>query len=290
MLFLRTQIGSALQVYTALKHSMNGLEDFSAQGSHCSSCAFAPPMFLLHCQALPGLTSLFQPGLISWCQAGPTIVALSRQSLQRPHHCKLREALSPTSSSCTCSAHEASDFRLPFITQDTWLLHCVLAPFQGQCAGVGQKTSQGDCATVLHKALLNVSFDASVYTVQEWNEIQYNGVYYNPPKKGKPGELPAADTSYTFKYPRPERYITSSSTNTVQLPLETQSHISTHLHGLLHVRHSPYFCSPQQATYPCHSCSWPVVLVSVAALHFLQILRSDHILCNKNNMSGTFKE
>ncbi len=41
--------------------------------------------------------------------------------------------------------------------------------------------------------------------MQEWNEIQFNGVYYNPSKKGKPGELPAADTSYTFRYPRPER-------------------------------------------------------------------------------------
>ena len=41
--------------------------------------------------------------------------------------------------------------------------------------------------------------------MQEWNEIQFNGVYYHPSKKGKPGELPAADTSYTFRYPRPER-------------------------------------------------------------------------------------
>ena len=41
--------------------------------------------------------------------------------------------------------------------------------------------------------------------LQEWNEIQFNGVYYNPSKKGKPGELPAADTAYTFRYPRPER-------------------------------------------------------------------------------------
>ena len=45
-----------------------------------------------------------------------------------------------------------------------------------------------------------------VFMMQEWNEIQFNGVYYNPSKKGKPGELPAADTSYTFRYPRPDRY------------------------------------------------------------------------------------
>ena len=44
------------------------------------------------------------------------------------------------------------------------------------------------------------------FIMQEWNEIQFNGVYYNPSKKGKPGELPAADTSYTFRYPRPDRY------------------------------------------------------------------------------------
>ncbi|DBB05355.1 TPA: hypothetical protein ACH3X3_010575 [Trebouxia sp. C0006] len=43
------------------------------------------------------------------------------------------------------------------------------------------------------------------WATQEWNEIQFNGVYYNPSKKGKPGELPAADTSYTFRYPRPDR-------------------------------------------------------------------------------------
>ena len=43
------------------------------------------------------------------------------------------------------------------------------------------------------------------HTLQEWNEIQYNGVYYEPPKKGAPGELPTYDTSYTFKYPRPPK-------------------------------------------------------------------------------------
>ena len=40
---------------------------------------------------------------------------------------------------------------------------------------------------------------------QEWNEIQFNGVYYAPPKEGAPGEEPTFDTSYTFNYPRPKR-------------------------------------------------------------------------------------
>ena len=39
---------------------------------------------------------------------------------------------------------------------------------------------------------------------QEWNEIQYNGVYYEPPEAGAPGEI-HPDKSYTFKYPRPPR-------------------------------------------------------------------------------------
>ncbi len=40
---------------------------------------------------------------------------------------------------------------------------------------------------------------------QEWNEIQFNGVYYEPPEAGAPGEVPTFETSYTFKYPRPKR-------------------------------------------------------------------------------------
>lgn len=43
------------------------------------------------------------------------------------------------------------------------------------------------------------------WATQEWNEIQFNGVYYEPPKHGAPGELPDAETAYTFKYPRPPR-------------------------------------------------------------------------------------
>ena len=41
--------------------------------------------------------------------------------------------------------------------------------------------------------------------MQEWNEIQFNGVYYAPPKQGAPGAEPDFDTSYTFNYPRPKR-------------------------------------------------------------------------------------
>lgn len=40
---------------------------------------------------------------------------------------------------------------------------------------------------------------------QEWNEIQFNGVYYNPPEVGAPGAEPTAETSYTFRHPRPPR-------------------------------------------------------------------------------------
>ena len=40
---------------------------------------------------------------------------------------------------------------------------------------------------------------------QEWNEIQFNGVFYSPPLgPGEPGVLDA-EHSYTFKYPRPNR-------------------------------------------------------------------------------------
>ena len=41
--------------------------------------------------------------------------------------------------------------------------------------------------------------------LQEWDEIQFNGVYYAPPKQGAPGAEPTFDTSYTFQYPRPKR-------------------------------------------------------------------------------------
>lgn len=42
------------------------------------------------------------------------------------------------------------------------------------------------------------------WATQEWNEIQYNGVYYEPPEKGAPGEI-HQNKSYTFKYPRPPK-------------------------------------------------------------------------------------
>ncbi|MEW5313430.1 MAG: hypothetical protein WDW38_004999 [Sanguina aurantia] len=39
---------------------------------------------------------------------------------------------------------------------------------------------------------------------QAWNEIQFNGVHWDPPRVGAPGEI-ASDATYTFKYPRPPR-------------------------------------------------------------------------------------
>jgi hypothetical protein len=44
------------------------------------------------------------------------------------------------------------------------------------------------------------------WATQEWNEIQFNGVYYEPEEKGAPGEI-AADKAYTFKYPRPPKWV-----------------------------------------------------------------------------------
>jgi hypothetical protein len=46
---------------------------------------------------------------------------------------------------------------------------------------------------------------------QEWNEIQYNGVYYAPPEgNSAPGEL-HPNKHYTFKYPRPARCVGSAA-------------------------------------------------------------------------------
>lgn len=42
------------------------------------------------------------------------------------------------------------------------------------------------------------------WATQEWNEIQYNGVHYEPPEVGEPGVLEDGK-SYTFKFPRPPR-------------------------------------------------------------------------------------
>ncbi|KAL4540883.1 hypothetical protein Ndes2437B_g05288 [Nannochloris sp. 'desiccata'] len=42
------------------------------------------------------------------------------------------------------------------------------------------------------------------WATQEWNEIQYNGVHYEPTEVGAPGEI-HPDKAYTFKYPRPPR-------------------------------------------------------------------------------------
>ena len=41
---------------------------------------------------------------------------------------------------------------------------------------------------------------------QEWNEVQFNGVYYEPPRKAAPGVVPTSpDEAYQFAYPRPKR-------------------------------------------------------------------------------------
>lgn len=40
--------------------------------------------------------------------------------------------------------------------------------------------------------------------LQEWNEIQFNGVYYEPLEKSAPGVLEEGK-EYVFKYPRPQR-------------------------------------------------------------------------------------
>ena len=41
--------------------------------------------------------------------------------------------------------------------------------------------------------------------VQTDGEVQFNGVYWSPPKVGKPGEEPSSDQTYTFSYKRPPR-------------------------------------------------------------------------------------
>jgi 1,4-alpha-glucan branching enzyme len=44
------------------------------------------------------------------------------------------------------------------------------------------------------------------WATQAAGEIQFNGVHWDPPKKGAPGVTPPdGDTAYTFKYPRPPR-------------------------------------------------------------------------------------
>lgn len=42
------------------------------------------------------------------------------------------------------------------------------------------------------------------WATQEWNEIQYNGVHWEPEQVGAPGEV-HSDKKYTFKYPRPPK-------------------------------------------------------------------------------------
>ena len=46
----------------------------------------------------------------------------------------------------------------------------------------------------------------SQQATQEWNEVQFNGVYYEPPRKAAPGVVPTSpDEAYQFAYPRPGR-------------------------------------------------------------------------------------
>lgn len=42
------------------------------------------------------------------------------------------------------------------------------------------------------------------WATQEWNEVQFNGVHWEPPEVGAPGEV-HPDKKYTFKYPRPPK-------------------------------------------------------------------------------------
>jgi 1,4-alpha-glucan branching enzyme len=40
------------------------------------------------------------------------------------------------------------------------------------------------------------------WATQAQNEIQFNGVHWQPEARGEPGEI-HPDKTYTFKYPRP---------------------------------------------------------------------------------------
>ena len=42
------------------------------------------------------------------------------------------------------------------------------------------------------------------WATQKWDEIQFNGVYYQPPSAAEPGVYDP-NKSYVFKYPRPTR-------------------------------------------------------------------------------------
>ena len=65
-------------------------------------------------------------------------------------------------------------------------------------------TSQG--RPTIHRPHIPKSVTHYV-AAQEWNEIQFNGVFYSPPLgPGEPGVLDA-EHSYTFKYPRPDRRV-----------------------------------------------------------------------------------
>ena len=79
--------------------------------------------------------------------------------------------------------------------------HTLLACFGGShVLHIPQKK-----ARLLGKRHVFTWADTDCMRMQEWNEIQFNGVYYAPPKQGAPGAEPDFDTSYTFNYPRPKR-------------------------------------------------------------------------------------
>jgi len=40
--------------------------------------------------------------------------------------------------------------------------------------------------------------------------VLFNGVYWEPPEVGAPGEV-HTDKKYTFKYPRPPRYVPAAA-------------------------------------------------------------------------------
>ncbi|KAK9791176.1 hypothetical protein WJX73_007550 [Symbiochloris irregularis] len=63
------------------------------------------------------------------------------------------------------------------------------------------------------KARLETAYGEWVERIPAWvkwatqtdGEVQFNGVYWAPPKVGKPGEEPSSDQTYTFSYKRPPR-------------------------------------------------------------------------------------
>lgn len=83
-------------------------------------------------------------------------------------------------------------------TQVSWRHTLSQLPALCCCAGMPRQRLASECSCSSPIACCSLC-------VQEWNEIQYNGVYWEPPLgPGKPGVLEEGK-SYTFKYPRPPR-------------------------------------------------------------------------------------